>query len=159
MDRSELISNLIRGTFQRAVRESVVGIVLICLFGYQMQAIAPGTPKYYGTILIIASLGFIMGILWSYVIGYRALRVHPESDSSFWIEAFQTQSQLLRSAPLWYIAPLMTGIIITVLPTSERSWIPFMMMLVVIGGVSAFLTWLNRHAAQKLEEQAASFAS
>jgi hypothetical protein len=108
--------------------------------------------------LIIASLGFIMGVLWSYVIGYRTLRVHPESDSAFWMEAFQTQARLLRSVPLWYIAPIMTGVVISVLPTSKGSFVPFMMMLAFIGILFAGLTWLNRHVAQKLEEQAVSFA-
>jgi peptidoglycan biosynthesis protein MviN/MurJ (putative lipid II flippase) len=157
MNKSELISKLIRGTFHRAMRESAVGVILIGLLAYQMQTITPGTPKYYGTILIIASLGFIMGVLWSYVIGYRTLRVHPESDTAFWMEAFQIQARLLRSVPLWYIAPVMTGVVITVLPTSKGSFMPFMIMLAFVGILFAGLTWLNRHAAQKLEEQAMSF--
>ena len=140
------------------MRESIIGIILIGIFAYQMQTIAPGTPNYYGTLLIIASLGFIMGVLWSYVIGYRTLRVHPESDYAFWIEAFQTQARLLRTVPLWYIAPVMTGILISVLPTSKGSFSHFLVMLALTGVLFAGLTWVNRIEAHKLEEQAFSFA-
>lgn len=158
MNKSELINNLIRSTFHRAVRESIIAVILIGFFAYQMQTISTGTPKYYGTILIIASLGFIMGVLWSYVIGYRTLRFHPENDNVFWMEAFQTQARLLRTVPLWYIAPVMTGVIISVLPTEQSSFLPFMMMLVFTGLLFAGLTWLNRNQAQKLDEQALSFS-
>lgn len=157
-DKEKLIRGLVRGTFQCAVRESAVAIALLVIFACQMQAMAPGTPRYYGTLLIIASLGFVMGVLWSHVIGCRTLRVHPESDGAFWQDAFQTQARLLRSVPLWYIAPIMTGVIISVLPTAKGSFGPFIAMLAFVGILFAGITWLNRYAAQKLEEQAASFA-
>ncbi len=158
MNKPTTITSLVRGTFNRAVRESIVGVILMGVFAYKMQSISPGTPQYYGTILIIGSLGFIMGVLWSYVIGYHTLRIHPETDSSFWREAFLTQARLLRSVPLWYLAPILTGVMITALPSQGTSYEGFLFVLAVCGVIFAGLTWLNRFAAQKLEEQAQSFA-
>ena len=156
MNKQETITKLVSNTFHRAVRESIVGIILMAVFAFQMQTIAPGTPQYYGTILIIASLGFIMGVLWSYVIGYHTLRVHPETDTAFWREAFETQARLLRSVPLWYLAPVLTGVMITALPSHGSSYTGFLFMLAVCGAIFAGLTWLNKFSAQKLEEQAQS---
>ncbi len=128
------------------------------VFAYKMQSTIPGTPQYYGTILIIGSLGFIMGVIWSYVIGYHTLRIHPETDTSFWKEAFLTQARLLRAVPLWYLAPILTGVMISALPSQGRSYAGFLFMLGVCGVIFAGLTWLNRVAAQKIEEQAQFFA-
>jgi len=158
MSKQKNITNLVNGTFKRALRESIVGIILIGIFAYQMQTITPGTPQYYGTILIITSLGFIMGVLWSYVIGYHTLRIHPESDTSFWREAFLTQARLLRSVPLWYLAPVLTGVMISALPSQGSSYAGFLSMLAVCGMIFAGLTWLNRLAARKIEDQAQAFA-
>ncbi len=127
-------------------------------FAYKMQSMPPGTPQYFGTILIIGSLGFIMGVLWSYVIGYHAMRIHPETDTSFWREAFLAQARLLRSVPLWYLAPILTGVIIAALPSEGTSYAGFLCMLAVCGVIFAGLTWLNRFAAQKIEEKAQMFA-
>ena len=158
MNKSEAIKQLVRNTFHRALRESAVGIILMGVFAYQMQTIAQGTPQYYGTILIIASLGFIMGVLWSYVIGYHTLRIHPETDCVFWKEAFEIQARLLRSVPLWYLAPILTGVMITALPTQGGSFAGFMFMLAVCACIFTGLTWLNHFAAREIEEEAASFA-
>jgi hypothetical protein len=158
MNKPSTIASLVSGTFNRAVRESIVGVILIGIFAFKMQSISPGTPQYYGTILIIGSLGFIMGVLWSYVIGYHTLRIHPETDSSFWREAFLTQARLLRSVPLWYLAPVLTGVMITALPSQGSSYVGFLFMLTVCGVIFAGLTWLNRYAAEKIEEQAQAFA-
>jgi hypothetical protein len=158
MNKPDAITSLVHNTFNRAVRESIVGVILMGVFSYKMQTIVPGTPQFYGTLLIIASLGFILGVLWSYVIGYHTLRTHPESDTTFWREAFLTQARLLRSVPLWYLAPVLTGVMITALPSRTSSYSGFLVMLVVCGLIFAGLTWLNRYAAQKIEEQAQSFA-
>jgi len=158
MNKTKIIKELVRNTVRRAVRESIVGIAMMGFFAYQMQTTSPGTPQYYGTILIIGSLGFIMGILWSYVIGYRALRIHPETDSSFWSEAFLTQAKLLRTVPLWYLAPVLTGVLITALPADGAPYSTFLTMMVVCGLIFAVLTWLNLLAAHKIEEQARAFA-
>lgn len=158
MNRPDPIASFVRGTFNRAMRESIVGVILMGVFAYKMQTILPGTPQFYGTLLIIASLGFIMGVLWSYVIGYHTLRIHPENDTAFWREAFLTQARLLRFVPLWYLAPVLTGVMIAALPSRGSSYYSFLFMLVVCGLTFAGLTWLNRYAAQKIEEQAQSLA-
>ncbi len=158
MNITDTITKLVSGTFHRAVRKSIVGIILMGVFAYKMQTIAPGTPQYYGTILITGSLGFIMGVLWSYVIGYQTLRIHPETDTIFWREAFLTQARLLRSVPLWYLAPILTGAMITALPSQRASYAGFLFMLAVCAVIFGGLTWFNRSAAQEIEEQAQSFA-
>jgi len=158
MSKPNIIEELVRSTRNRAVRESIVGIALMGYFAYQMQSIPHGTAQFYGTILIIGSLGFIMGVLWSYVIGYHTLRIHPKTDTTFWREAFLTQSRLLRSVPLWYLAPILTGVLIAALPTKGESYSSFLSMLTTCALIFGGITWLNRTAAKKLEEKAHSFA-
>jgi CHASE3 domain sensor protein len=47
---------------------------------------------------------------------------------------------------------------ITALPSQRSSYAGFIFMLVVCAVIFGALTWLNRFAAQKIEEQAQSFA-
>lgn len=158
MNKSTTIASLVSGTINRAVRESIVAVILIGFFAYQMQTIDHGSPQYYGTLLIIASLGFIMGVLWSYVIGYHTLCVHPETDTTFWRGAFETQARLLRFVPLWYLAPVLTGVVITALPSAGAPYSGFLLTLAVCVAIFVGLTWVNLSAARKIEEQAQGFA-
>lgn len=158
MSTTTTIDSLARSTLKRAIRESLIGVVLMGYFAYNLQFVASGTPRFYGSLLIIASTGFALGVIWSYVIGAHTLRIHPASDKIFWREAFLAQSKLLKAVPLWYLAPILTGVIIFALPTNGISYSEFLTMLATCGIISATTTWLNRKASAKLEEQAQSFA-
>jgi hypothetical protein len=154
MNRHELIEKLIRDTIHRAARESIACVIVIVAFSFQLAIAVPGSARFFGTLLILIGTGFIAGVLWSFTLSYRLLRIHPASDSLFWQEAFRAQAQLLRLVPLWYCAPICTGVVLTVPGEFPIILIGFATVGLVFGGV----TWLNRYAAAQLDEQARAFA-
>ena len=152
MNTTELIQKLIKSTLRRAVSESMAALFVIGAFGYYLQQTAVGSAPYYGCLLILISSGFIAGVVWSFALSYRLLRVHPATDTAFWLEAFQVQARLLRLVPLWYLAPLCTGMLLFAARPGEMGY--FMITLGVVAVLFAGITWLNRHAAAKIEESA-----
>ena len=154
MNRQELIEKLIRDTIHRAIRESIACVIVIAAFSFQLAISVPGNPRFFGTLLILIGTGFIAGVLWSFTLSYRLLRIHPASDSLFWHEAFRAQAQLLRLVPLWYCAPICLGVVLTM-----PGELPVILIgLATVGLVFGGITWLNRYAAAHLEEQARAFA-
>ena len=81
MNKTQLITKLVRGTIHRAITESVPAVFLIFWVGNYLHKAPIASSRYYGCLLILASLGFIIGVVWSYALGYRFLHLHPESDS------------------------------------------------------------------------------
>ena len=155
MNKTQLITKLVRGTIHRAVRESAVVVFLIFAVGNYLHK-APS--RYYGCLLILASLGFIVGVVWSYALGYRLLHLHPESDSSFWREAFIVQARLLRAVPLWYLTPPLTGCLLFCLPIQPGETVDFLLNLAFFSLVFLAVRWFSRHGASKLEEQSLVFS-
>jgi hypothetical protein len=159
MDNEATIRNLIKGTIRRSTRETIAAIVVIAVFARELCTQHPGTAAYLGSILIIVAAGFIMGVLWSFTLGYNLLRTHPASDSSFWREAFLAQARLLRLVPLWYLAPFSVGMLLCVAPSSPAQYPAFLASLTVVAIGFAGLTWLNRAAAFQIESQAERFTA
>ena len=154
MHAQQLIERLIRGTIHRAIRESIAGLFVLVAFGYILPNFAAGSARYYGCLLVLVSAGFIFGVIWAFTLSYRLLRTHPASDSSFWHEAFMTQVRLLRLVPLWYLAPICTGILLFIAPTAYGQFVAYLKQLVMVIAMFGGITWLNRYAAAKIEEDA-----
>ena len=155
MNRHELIEKLIRDTIHRAIRESIACVIVIVAFSFQLAVAVPGSPRFFGTLLILIGTGFIAGVLWSFTLSHRLLSSHPATDSLFWQEAFQAQAKLLRLVPLWYCAPICLGVVLT-MPAE----LPVVLIgLATVGLVFGAVTWLNRYAAAQLEEQARAFVA
>jgi hypothetical protein len=154
MNNAELIQKLIKGTLQRAVQESVAAIIVIIAFAYYLQQATVGSAAYYGCLVVLVGSGFIAGVIWSFTLSYRLLRVHPATDSVFWQEAFLTQARLLRLVPLWYLAPICTGILLCSAPTGPGEYAGFLISLGVVVMLFGGITWLNRHTAAKIEADA-----
>lgn len=154
MNKSDLINKLIKDTISRAIRESVACLVVLIAFAHILQGMKPGTAAYFGCLLILVSTGFIAGVLWSFTLSYRLLRTHPASDSAFWYEAFLAQAKLLRLVPLWYLAPIYSGLVLMAAPTSPGRFMGFVGNIAVTTILFALIAWLNRHGATKIEEQA-----
>jgi hypothetical protein len=154
MQKQERIEKLAKDTFHRAVRESVACVFVLIAFAYFLQHAAIGSAKYYGCLLTLVSTGFILGVVWAFTISRRVAQRHPATDSLFWREAFETQAKLLRFVPLWYAAPLTTGAILFIAPTSPDEFVFFLWKLAVVGVVFAGVTYLNKMAAEGLEAEA-----
>ena len=149
------IEHLIKSTIYRAVRETVAGVFVIFAVTYLLQRSEPGTARYYGCLLGLVSTSFVLGVNWSYTLSYHLLRTHPPSDTAFWREAFAAQARLLRLVPLWYLAPLCSSILL-VLASAPGGFASAAARLGGLGVLFAAVTWLNRSAAIKLEESAAT---
>jgi hypothetical protein len=104
---------------------------------------------------VLVSTSFVLGVIWSYTLSYHLLRMHPPSDISFWREAFAAQARLLRLVPLWYLAPLCSGILL-VFASAHAQFATVAFRIGFVGVLFAAVTWLNRFAALKLEESAAT---
>jgi hypothetical protein len=152
------IENLIKGTIHRAIRETIAGVLGISAFTYQLQQSSPGTARYYGCLLVLVSASFVLGVIWSYTLSYRLLRSHPVSDTAFWREAFAAQARLLRLVPLWYLAPLGSGLLL-MFASAPGTFASVTANLAGLAVLCAGVTWLNRAAAFKLEESAATLSA
>jgi hypothetical protein len=152
------IENLIKGTIQRAVRETAAGVLVIFFSTYLLQRSVPGEARYYGCLLVLVSTSFVLGVIWSYTLSYRLLRTHPASDTAFWREAFAAQARLLRLVPLWYLAPMGSGILLVFASTPGR-FTSVAVRLLFLGVLFGAVTWLNRAAASRLEESAATLSA
>ena len=156
--KPQTIENLIKGTIHRAIRETIAGLLVIFASTYELQHSSPGTARYYGCLLLLVSTSFVLGVIWSYTLSYRLLRSHPVSDTAFWREAFAAQARLLRLVPLWYLAPLGSGLLL-VFASAPGDFASITARLAGLVSLSAGVTWLNRVAAFKLEESAATLSA
>jgi hypothetical protein len=156
MKKEQTIANLINATIHRAVRESIAGVLVILTFAYLLQHALPGTARYYGCLLILVSTPFVLGVIWSHSLSYRLLRTHSASDSAFWQEAFTAQARLLRSVPLWYLAPLCSGMLLVFLSAAPGHFTYVAGNILVVAALFGGVTWLNRAAAAKIEQSAAT---
>jgi len=159
MTATELIQKLIKDTIRRAIQESIAALIVIAAFAHYLQQAPVGSAQYYGCLVILIGCGFITGVIWSFALSYRLLRVHPATDTAFWQEAFRAQAQLLRFVPLWYLAPLCTGMLLFDAPTAPGQHGSFLISLAVVTLIFASITWLNRHAAAKIEANAQALAA
>ncbi len=157
MQMQEQIEKLATATFWRAVRETIAGVFVLIMSAYFLQHAPIGSAKYYGCLLSIVSIGFILGVVWAFTISRRVVDRHPATDSAFWREAFETQAKLLRFVPLWYAAPLTTGVVLSIAPTSAGEFAFFLLKLAVVGVIFAGVVCLNKTAADGLETEAKQF--
>jgi hypothetical protein len=155
MNKERIIANLIKSTIQRAIRETAAGVFVILAFTFLLQHSAPGTARYYGCLLVLVSTSFVLGVTWSFTLSYHLLRAHPASDTAFWREAFAAQARLLRLVPLWYLAPLCSGMLL-VFASAPGEFSAVATRIGLLGSLFAGVTWLNRSAALKLDASAAS---
>jgi hypothetical protein len=152
------IEHLIKGTIYRAVRDTAAGVFVIFACTYFLQHSEPSTGRYYGFLLGLVSTSFVLGVTWSYTLSYHLLRTHPPSDTAFWREAFAVQARLLRLVPLWYLAPLCSSMLL-VFASAPGQFSSVATRLLGVAVLFTGVTWLNRAAAIKLEESAATLTA
>src|SRR5688572_797199 len=120
MNNETLIRQLIRGSIQRAVQESIAAIAVVLFFGILLHYTSVGSTRFYGCLLILMGTAFVAGVVWSFALSPRLLQNHAASDTAFWREAFHSQARLLRWAPLWYCGPLGAGCLLFVATTAPE---------------------------------------
>ena len=157
-DAELAVQKLIRGTISRAWTESTACVIVLIAFAWILQSSETGSPRYYGCLLILVGTGFIAGVIWSFTLGYKLLESHPVSDLGFWRAAFQTQAKLLRLVPLWYCAPICSGILLCSAPDEPGKFGDFVAMALGTVALFAFCVWLNRRAASQLDTESLLFS-
>jgi hypothetical protein len=152
MPNEALVRQLIRGSIQRAIVESVAALFVVVFCGAMLPATSAGSARFYGCLVILVGSGFIAGVVWSHALSYGLLRSHPASDATFWRAAFHAQARLLRLAPLWYCAPLGLGLLLFLAPTTIFELPPFLLVATLCLAALVFVAWLNLRAASCLEQ-------
>jgi hypothetical protein len=118
-----------------------------------------GSAKYYGCLLSIVAVSFVLGVVWAFTVSRRIVCKHSAADTAFWSEAFETQARLLRFAPLWYVAPLTAGSLLFIAPTGEGEYALFLLKLAAVAAVAGSVTYINKLASEGLEAEAAKLLS
>lgn len=154
MHNEDLIRNLIKGSVQRAVQESVAAVFVLAAFAAILSHSEVRSWSYYGCLIILVATGFIVGVVWSHALSQRLLQNHAPSDIGFWREVFHVQARLLRRAPLWYCAPLCAGAVLIVAPAAGTDHIPFLAVAAFFAVIFGLITWLNRRGAHCIEQAA-----
>ena len=154
-----LICNLIKSTIQRVFIESTAGIIGLIIFARLLVGAEPGSTSFYGCLIIMVSVGFILGVVWSNALSFRLLESHPPSEIEYWREAFLAQGRLLRRAPYWYCGPLLLGATVFAFPTNSADIVPFLLVALIFLTVCAIVVWINRKVAYDLEQAGAQLAT
>ncbi|MEM7601598.1 MAG: hypothetical protein AAF357_09305, partial [Verrucomicrobiota bacterium] len=79
------------------------------------------------------------------------------TDSGFWMDAFQRQSRLLKTAPYYYMAPIFAGLLLLDFSNHYGSIKDYLLAQQWLVAVGALLIWLNFSAARSLDEKSALF--
>lgn len=149
MDATERIEQFLRTIRARNRREKVAGLLLLPVFTFFAATAPLGSLLFYAFIMSLLGILFVIGMMCFVASPRGDLTSHPADDVQHWRTEFLRQAKLLRLVPLWYILPLVPGMVL--FSWSMRVSSAF---LVVVIAVTGFVAWLNLRAASKLEQEA-----
>ena len=148
--------------FQRTVRwrnarEYAAGALAVVWVVYSMKDAMPPLVRA-GSVALVIGVAFVL-----YQLHQRGRAAAVERTDAPTLEVLRRyvaqlrrQRDLLRDVPRWYLAPFLPGfLLITIgrfLEEPER-WPIQLAFLLFSGAVFAFVAWLNRRAARKLDEE------
>ena len=154
--------------FERKVRrrnliEYAAGALLLC---FEVPAfimfLMMGEPMMAGA-MVLMFLGTLW-VLWNQYKRASMERRRPEEDCrSHLASQYRRQAEALRTVPMWYIAPLLPGVLGVYGTVMFKAigkvdaWDIFMKMGPLLGATLAFfgfVIWLNLRAARSLQKQA-----
>ncbi|GAB5347590.1 hypothetical protein [Alteriqipengyuania sp. 357] len=154
--------------FERTIRrrnliEYVAGALLLCLeVPAFVMFVAIGEPMMAGAMVLMA-LGTLL-VLWNQYKRASMQRRRPEEDCrSHLVSQYRRQAEALRTVPLWYIGPLLPGVLgvygtVVFKAIGEvDAWDILAEMGPPFGATLAFfgfVIWLNLRAARSLRRQA-----
>ncbi|MEM8952517.1 MAG: hypothetical protein AAGD22_00055 [Verrucomicrobiota bacterium] len=134
-------------------------MVLVFVCASEPRSIDPGGAAYWGTIFLIAAMGFIAGVVSCFAWTTEMITHYPSSENRFWEAAFEKQVSLLRTVPLWYIAPVFMGLTLRALPDGGSGFVWFSQFMVGLIAIYGFLIWLNLRAAASVEKDAVLYST
>ncbi len=154
MNDRQQVEKIVAGAVYRAILESIAASLVLLTFSCILSHISTGTIQYYGCILSLATVGFILGVLWSFILCYRFFRSHVTSGPSFWREAFILHARLLRFLPFWYLIPACCGVMLFISPQGDAQYLSYVTQLVIVLWLAGGIVWLNRFSAYGADDYA-----
>lgn len=143
--------------FWKGIRRRNVVESLACAFIMTYSAVdlvaAPSTVERLSHATLLAGVLFVLLFL-----NLRATAHRPPVGSDvgeqlrFYRAELRRHGALLRSVPVWYLLPLVPGIVLRVLSGWDSAWDS--LALVLFAMVGAAIVWLNRRGARWLDAQA-----
>jgi Flp pilus assembly protein TadB len=136
----------------RNVREYAAAAAVVLFFSW--QAVWATTPfERWGSCLVIAAAVFVCGYL-------RSRGRAPELDFSVETHAvlashrreLERQRDLVRSAARWYLLPFVPGFMMLLIGRTAEHPEAALAGVVVAAAAFAVVSWLNRAAARRLQQ-------
>jgi len=153
LDATDQIEQFLRNIQARNRREKVAGLLLLPIFIF-LAATAPlRSLVFYAHIMILLGILFVSGMMCFVGSPRGDLTSHPAEDVQYWRTEILRQAKLLRLVPLWYLLPLVPGLVLFFWSTHVPS---ALLILVIVFGL---VTWLDLRAASKLEQDADALTS
>jgi hypothetical protein len=159
MTREQLIRKMIKATKGRAFREVSACLLILVFFGSSLPHLKAGSARFDGCILLVAAAVLISVVTLKFTLSEKLLQRHPTDQTAYWNRAFLAQARLLRLVPLWYLTPVSAGILLFSVPAGPWNDAHMMTNLVLVVFLFAVLSWLNRTAAARIEEEARTLSS
>jgi hypothetical protein len=149
MGATNQIEQFLRTIRTRNRREIVVGLLLLPIVTVFAATAPLGSFVFYAFIMSLLGILFVIGMIYFVASPHGDLTSHPTDDVQHWRTEFLRQAKLLRLVPLWYILPLMPGMVLFFWLMHAPSANYFIVIV-----ISGFTIWLNLRAASKLEQEA-----
>lgn len=150
--------------FQRTIkwrnaREYAAAALVLVWMAFSMKDPMPGLVRA-GSLLLGAGVVFVVVVL------HRRGRASSEDRSAAptsealrsHVAELRRQRDLLRDVPRWYLAPFVPGLLLIAIGRfleEPEKWSVQVRFLLSTAAIFAFVAWLNRRAARKLDEEIA----
>lgn len=150
---SEAMTAFVRTIRRRNIRESAVAAVLIVLLGADLWRQGGTSTSMVGRVVLILGLLGILAVLWGvlHIPSQELTAFPPEQHPERWRRHMTVQARLLRLAWLWYVLPLMLGMVLSVYGAEPRANGLSLWPAVAAAMVGAGIAWLNVAAARSIE--------
>ena len=155
METAARIEKFLRDIQRRNRREIIVGLIMLPIFGTFAVLAGIGSLTFFAHLLIILAILFVTGMMHFVASPRGNLNSHPVDDIQHWRNEILRQAKLLRLVPLWYLSPLIPGVVLLLWSTSV-SFALLSIPLIIVITILCLVAWLNLRAASKLEQEASA---
>lgn len=151
--------------FQRSVRhrnarEYVAAVAVLGVFVW--LAVKPDEPLLARVASIVLMMGVAVGMTHMHLRGHAAdvpgTSVSTREMLSWHRRELERQRDLLSRVPLWYVGPILPGVVLFLVAAAMRAQRPLVLAFVtaVVLAILASILWLNRRAKNGLDARIAA---
>lgn len=145
------LARFVRTVRGRNLRETVAAVLLIVLFGAQLLLDDHSTLGVVGRVVIMLAALLIAFVTWKFLhIGTGELETFPPAEcKEYWRQRLSVQARGLRWAWLWYVLPLLSGIVLICLGR-QGAWGKTIASIAVPLVLAAIIGWVNVAASRSI---------